>query len=75
MRLIMYRKIYWDYVPWILYWITVCIWGFWIGSLPAFAFFSFPFTSFHFLSFPNYFFLKNLGDERRDRNEREMNKT
>ena len=42
----------------ILYWKMYC--WFWIGSLAAFAFFSFPFTSFHFLSFPNYFFWKTL---------------
>ena len=40
------------------------IWGFGIGSLAAFAFFSFPFTSFHFLAFPIYFLLKKLGYER-----------
>ena len=40
-------------MDWILYWIMY--WGLWIGLLAAFAFFSFPFTSFNFLSFPNYF--------------------
>ena len=47
---------------WILYW--QMYWGFGIGSLDAFAFFSSPFTSFHFLSFPDYCFLKNFGHER-----------
>ena len=43
---------------WILYW--QMYWGFGIGSLDAFAFFSSPFTSFHFLSFPDYCFFQKL---------------
>ena len=39
-------------MDWILYWIMYL--GLWIGLLAAFAFFSFPFTSFHVLSCLNY---------------------
>ena len=45
----------------------------WIIGCFCFLFLSVHFI--YFLSFPNYISLKNLGDERRDRNEREINKT